>query len=296
MTKWKHGIFNVAMSLLSVALVLSIFEAGMRIHEKYQPKKIAVMKVMNEPFIFGLNPKHPEINSHGLRNDEISLSRPKDVFRILVLGDSVAYGEGLRKQDAFPDRLQSLLRATHPNTEVLNASVIGHTTYNELHYYLARGRAFQPNLVIVAFCLNDVANPRLHWSFAGDKIKDIPLEAIPNLQYDLEHAIPVQLPMLRRFMRKEQSDSLLEASLLYRTVAQGINRIISEPKKGKSPCSAMFNGGTPTHLTTEDSISIQVLMDDSSPEWLWLTSMFARLNEAVISNRGKMVIVLFPLA
>jgi hypothetical protein len=294
--KWKSRIILIAMPLVSIALALAVAELGLRLYEGLKPKKIALMKAVNEPYIFGLNPKHPDVNNCGLRNAEITVAKPKGVFRILVLGDSIAFGVGVKRRQAFPHVLETLLRKTHPGAQVLNASVPGHTTYNELQYYLVKGRAFSPNVVLVAFCLNDVVNPRLHWAFARDLIGDIPEEAIPNKRYDENHAVFALGPLLQSQMKQKRSDSFLASSLLYRKARLGVRRLFAGPEKRKPPCSAMFSGRLPTLLTTEDAIEIDVLMSDSSPERRWLASMFLRLKKAVDDDGGSLIVVLFPLA
>src|SRR4029079_15917767 len=51
-----------------------------------------------------------------------------------------------------------------------------------------------------------------------------------------------------------------------------------------------------TYITGEDDISIEVLVDKSSPESRWLRRIYDRLSAAVSANGAKLVIVIFPLA
>src|SRR5437870_12077930 len=53
---------------------------------------------------------------------------PSPVKRILVLGDSLSQGFGLRSSEAYPARLTEKLRAAGLNFEVTNASASGGTT------------------------------------------------------------------------------------------------------------------------------------------------------------------------
>ena len=52
----------------------------------------------------------------------------------------------------------------------------------------------------------------------------------------------------------------------------------------------------PTHLTLEDPLTIEVLLEDDSAEWLWLKSMFSELRDAVEEDRATLIITVFPLA
>lgn len=172
---------------------------------------------------------------------------------------------------------------------------MGYTPYNELQYYLTRGKSFEADVVIVAFCMNDVVNPRLHWGeVPGVRI---PREAIPNHDYDQNHILP------RIQKRKEEQQAraanpkgggppLLRHSELYSLLDRGIERILRKKTKSHADNSS----GLPTYITGEDTLSIEVLLDRTSPEWRWLASIYDRLNDAVRADRAKLVIVIFPLA
>jgi hypothetical protein len=109
-----------------------------------------------------LNADHPDISSAGLRDKEYVIPKPEDTLRVLVLGDSVTYGTDVPAEVTFPKVLEQELE---PKVEVINTGVPGYTAYNEWQYYLSEGHAFQSDLVVVAFVLNDVVNPRLHINY-----------------------------------------------------------------------------------------------------------------------------------
>ena len=52
----------------------------------------------------------------------------------------------------------------------------------------------------------------------------------------------------------------------------------------------------PIYITGEDIISIKVLLDYDSPEWRWLRLIYDQLNDAVVRDGARFVILLFPLA
>ena len=99
-------------------------------------------------------------NSLGLRSAEIEPAKPAGVFRILVLGDSVTFGWGVRVEDAFPSQLASLLATLRPNDrfEVINAGVSGYGTWQELLWLRQTGLKLDPDVVIVQAHLNDAAD------------------------------------------------------------------------------------------------------------------------------------------
>jgi hypothetical protein len=101
------------------------------------------------------------INSLGLRDDrEYARAKRPDTVRILVLGDSVAFGHGSVGEHTYPLLLEQRLRAWRPDVDwqVWNAAVPGYNTSQELAQLLEVGPTFEPDLVVVAFFENDIAD------------------------------------------------------------------------------------------------------------------------------------------
>lgn len=99
------------------------------------------------------------INAAGLRGPEVTVEKPPDTRRVVVLGDSIAFGYWVAESDAFPRQLEALLNASRgggPRVEVLNFGVPGYNLDQEIETLRARALAFSPDLVVVAFCLNDL--------------------------------------------------------------------------------------------------------------------------------------------
>jgi lysophospholipase L1-like esterase len=96
------------------------------------------------------------INSMGLRDEEYPLAKPEGVYRIFVLGDSIAFGDGLPAAQAFPDTLERILNEKRPpKVEVLNGGIRGYNTYQESLLLKEVGLKYQPDLVVLAYALND---------------------------------------------------------------------------------------------------------------------------------------------
>ena len=76
-----------------------------------------------------------KINSLGLRDRrEYALPKSADTIRVLVLGDSVAFGHGSVEEHTYPSLLEQRLRAWRPDVDwqVWNAAVPGYNTSQEL--------------------------------------------------------------------------------------------------------------------------------------------------------------------
>lgn len=99
------------------------------------------------------------INADGFRDDPFPDARAPGELRIVLIGDSVAGGLGVAMEEAFPQLLEHLLGAAPPagasSAVVLNMSVYGYSTRQELRLLETRGLGADPDLVILAYHLND---------------------------------------------------------------------------------------------------------------------------------------------
>ncbi len=97
------------------------------------------------------------INGHGFRDHEF---KPKkdDVFRIMVVGDSLTFGEGVRLEDTYPKVLEGLLQDQGLSVEVLNLGVNGYDVKDEVALLNSRLNLFFPDMVIWGFFINDISH------------------------------------------------------------------------------------------------------------------------------------------
>ncbi|MGE3171580.1 MAG: GDSL-type esterase/lipase family protein [Planctomycetota bacterium] len=105
-------------------------------------------------------------NALGFRGPEVAVPKPAGTFRVLVLGDSVAFGHGVRDEDGFARQLEVLLREACPahDVDVVNTAVPGHNTAMEVATLIDKGLALQPDLVVYLFVGNDLDLPNLIWN------------------------------------------------------------------------------------------------------------------------------------
>jgi lysophospholipase L1-like esterase len=95
------------------------------------------------------------VNRLGLRGPEVGAAPAPGRRRLLVLGDSVVYGEGLDEPDTFPVLLEHELGARGEPSEVLNGAAPGYNTGAELAWLREVGLALRPDAVVVGVSLND---------------------------------------------------------------------------------------------------------------------------------------------
>ncbi len=99
------------------------------------------------------------INSRGLRDREYPLDKPAGVRRILVLGDSYAWGYGVSDDEIFTEILEQKLSLNDSKWQVLNSGVSGWGTDQQYLYLKEEGIHYEPDVVVLAFfLLNDPEN------------------------------------------------------------------------------------------------------------------------------------------
>ncbi|MBU0755314.1 MAG: SGNH/GDSL hydrolase family protein, partial [Planctomycetes bacterium] len=97
-------------------------------------------------------------NSVGWRDDEHPIEKPPGTYRILGLGDSYTFGQGVRHEDLCLTLLESLLREKNTGLrfETINAGMSAYNTGNERDLLEEKGLSYDPDLVIVFFVPNDL--------------------------------------------------------------------------------------------------------------------------------------------
>jgi len=99
------------------------------------------------------------INSLGLRGEDFPSEKPAGTSRILFVGDSFTFGEGVQDDETFASVLQERLRSEAGDgdrrTQVINAGVSGYNTQDEVRYLERKWLALEPDTVVLVFYLND---------------------------------------------------------------------------------------------------------------------------------------------
>lgn len=99
------------------------------------------------------------INSKGLRDREHPYEKPPGTKRILVLGDSFAWGYGVGDSEVFTDVLERQLVAKGKPWEVINTGVSGWGTDQEYLFFREEGVKYSPDIVVLAYYFgNDWGN------------------------------------------------------------------------------------------------------------------------------------------
>ena len=112
-----------------------------------------------------------QANSHGIRDARYP-EKAADVYRVLGLGDSFAFGWGVSADDSFYKQLQARLSSDRSfagqgvaKLEVINAGIPGYGTYEALEILQSLAPVYSPDMILLAFYegndyLNNSKSPR----------------------------------------------------------------------------------------------------------------------------------------
>ncbi len=111
------------------------------------------------------------VNALGMRGPERGTSKPAGTARILLLGDSFAFGWGVEQDEAFGARLERILTERVGPVEVLPAAVPGWSTDQHSIYLRTQGLALHPDLILLATSENDLTELSLNrLTLADDRL------------------------------------------------------------------------------------------------------------------------------
>lgn len=264
--------------LASVALTLGAAEAGLRIFGD-QPDATSLRGLhevrADRPWLYGMRPGAEvriesaggieyRINADGFRDRSRTRAKPPGVVRVAVLGDSIAFGYGVTLEDSFPAVLESLARERQPaaGIEVLNFGVNGYNPYNEAALLADVVVGYEPDIVLVQFCINDLNDPTLHF----DASTHLALDAIP------EAAFPN--PALREPPVNAGLAAMCERSRLCALVVR--------------------RAGWLGELDEATWRSAFAPRDESGPEWVWLGERYAEMAATAADAGARLVVLAVP--
>jgi len=142
-----------------------------------------------------------EMNSHGFRQREFSMTKPASTFRIVCLGDSRTFGLGVWEEETYPRQLERLLHARRRedrDVQVLNLGIMGYTMFQGWISLNIHVPQMQPDVVTFAFGFNDM----------------LPAEHPDSVFYENGHG---WLGRLKQFLRKSKLFVIYEKLVLRMT-------------------------------------------------------------------------------
>jgi hypothetical protein len=228
-----------------------------------------------------------KINSLGFRDDEVTPEKLPETFRILVVGDSVSYGIRVNHPFVYSERLEHYLNARSKNPslryEVVNASVCGWNTFNEVSFIGATGIKLDPDIIILQFHPNDVDNPSGHLgTTAVYHFHEMPAEYFPDPD------VPERSENI--FTRKARDFSMLEVTKWFgKKYSKFCRFFIRRYLIWQARAQAKIR----KDMTKWFSNCLWILFERKSPEWDWLKRRCEEL-QRISQERNVPVVVLMP--
>jgi len=147
--KWS-GLAMLLGTLIGIAL---LGEGFLRVKVAVAP----AMQGLPSYSAFAWKRRFVRLNSEGFRDGEHSLARDSSARRMLIVGDSFAFGWGIpRIEDRIGEQVASrLAKATGVRWEVVNASKPGADTLDEITY-LNQTIKYRPDAVVLIYIFNDI--------------------------------------------------------------------------------------------------------------------------------------------
>lgn len=198
-----------------------------------------------DPELFWRLPRQPGVNALGFLGPEIETPKPRGVFRILVLGDSVP-------MQGYPEAAARTLSAKGRRVACASLAMAGYTSHQGRILAERYGAALEPDLVLVAYGWND------HWRAWGavDSRKTVPGRGAAVFQTALRHVRLLQgVAALAEMIRPpEPLDDPRVPLLEYRANLARIARIFAArrvPVVFATAPSAHVRRGVPAYLVAE---------------------------------------------
>ncbi len=125
---------------------------------QYPPRVELYHRYDSDPRGYFNSPQHKityRLNNLGLRGADI---HPKEegVFRVLAIGDSFTFGDGVHLRHIWTRRLQEKLRrGLGEKIEVVNMALGGWSTRDELYFFRHYRDLLRPDAVVLLYILND---------------------------------------------------------------------------------------------------------------------------------------------
>ncbi|MCP4656385.1 MAG: hypothetical protein GY856_13310 [bacterium] len=186
----KQYLINLLLALGSLVLTALVLETGFRVRAHLEnqglldrnldpgikppddgPARLGHMirLARNPRIIYELKPglavsyqgAHVTTNAWGFRGIDPRLDPDETGLRIVGLGDSFMFGQGVADDETYLAVLEERLNALFParTIEVVNTAVPGYNTVMEIETLMEKGLRFRPNLVVLEIVGNDLELP-----------------------------------------------------------------------------------------------------------------------------------------
>jgi lysophospholipase L1-like esterase len=159
------AVLRLATSLGVFVMLFLGFEGYLRLTFEVHDPGEASCDIYSETLLWSTKPNCDGSNSRGYRDFDHDPEKGDGVFRIVIVGDSVVYGERIEDlESTFGKVLEKTLNqnAEGQSFETIHLARKAYTTQQELILLRSEVFDYQPDLVLLNYVLNDPLSPVYH--------------------------------------------------------------------------------------------------------------------------------------
>lgn len=126
-----------------------------------QRNRFGYVRSDSPEIVYELRAGYPDHNAAGYRDHEYAREKKPGAYRVVGLGDSYTYGDGVKRDETFLKVAERMLAAEigEGKVEVLNLGLPGSNTAMQAAMLAERTAAWDPDLVVIQWCRNDFNLP-----------------------------------------------------------------------------------------------------------------------------------------
>jgi len=171
----KSFLSGIGLSLASLLVCLMVVEGVLRWQHQRNLDELSLSVGKNEVctrrsshpgLVYEIRPGQCGANADGYLGPDYALQKSAGVFRIVMIGDSVAMGQGLQSNESLGVLLQNELNLLNVDGierfEVMVMAVSGYSTSQEIIVLENNALRYSPDLLVWSYVMNDPAHPIYH--------------------------------------------------------------------------------------------------------------------------------------
>jgi lysophospholipase L1-like esterase len=220
------------------------------------------------------------INALGFRGPELAAEKPADVFRVLCLGDSWTFGANVGQEETYPRQLEARLQERYSGArlEVWNLGVLGYSSYQGRELLERRAIAWQPDLVVVAFGMNDGKVGGWHDADTGSEPQGVVPATADLLEASQGYKLLRYLALLAKYRPPTFGDEVRAAAEKPKMTDENVREL--EPWMRVPPADYEKNVGAMIDLARDRGAGV-ILLDNEIA-----ASAYSTILERISAARG----------
>ncbi|MGD8509314.1 MAG: SGNH/GDSL hydrolase family protein, partial [Syntrophobacterales bacterium] len=157
---------NLLLLLVTILLCAFCLEVFIRVwdppiaipgmYQIHRPSPVFGWELVPGASGFGRAGTYIHINADGFRDLDYPLEKKVTVFRIMVIGDSFTFGQGVNLEDTYSKQLERRLNDMGKTSEVISCGVIGYGMWQYLETLERKVIPYKPDLVILGLFIDDI--------------------------------------------------------------------------------------------------------------------------------------------